>query len=83
MKGIQYIVDDNGEKTAVVIDLKQWSNVWEEIYNILSKNAPSNEEWLNQFLTEKKLNEALEWNANNPPQISDLDELEKQINSHE
>ncbi len=24
MKGIQYLVDDTGKKTAVVIDLQQW-----------------------------------------------------------
>ncbi|MEY3827283.1 MAG: hypothetical protein RLZZ148_2102 [Cyanobacteriota bacterium] len=28
MKGIQYIVDETGEKTAVVIDLKELNEDW-------------------------------------------------------
>ncbi|MBF0536787.1 MAG: hypothetical protein HQL03_00885 [Nitrospirae bacterium] len=35
MKGIQYMTDDNGDRTAVVIDLKQYGNVWEDFYDNL------------------------------------------------
>jgi len=39
MDGIQYIVSDNGDKTAVLIDLKKYKNIWEDIYDIiLAKN---------------------------------------------
>jgi len=33
MKGIRYVVDDNGRKTAVVIDLKQYGELWEDFYD--------------------------------------------------
>ena len=35
MKGIQYLVDDTGKKTAVVIDLQQWGQLWEDFQDIL------------------------------------------------
>ncbi len=35
MKGIQYLVDDTGKKTAVVIDLQQWGELWQDFQNIL------------------------------------------------
>jgi hypothetical protein len=34
MKGIQFVVDENGEKTAVLIDLKQHSELWEDFYDM-------------------------------------------------
>ncbi len=37
MKGIEYIIDDQGEKTAVVINLDQWGKEWEAFYNLLLK----------------------------------------------
>ena len=40
MKGIQFIVDDQGRKTAVVIDLKQWGKEWETFYQTLSEDVP-------------------------------------------
>ena len=33
MKGVQFVVNDLGEKTAVVIDLKKHSEVWEDFYD--------------------------------------------------
>ena len=30
MKGVQYLVDDDGERTAVVIDLKRNRALWED-----------------------------------------------------
>jgi len=35
MKGIQYVVDDAGERRAVVIDLKQHGELWEDVYDCL------------------------------------------------
>ena len=33
MKGVQFVVDDNGRKTAVVIDLKKYGRFWEDFYD--------------------------------------------------
>lgn len=35
MNGIQYVVDEAGNHTAVLIDLKQIGDAWEDIYDIL------------------------------------------------
>ncbi|MBC8204358.1 hypothetical protein ISS30_00100 [bacterium] len=35
MQGIQYLVDESGKRTAVQIDLKEWGEYWEDIYDIL------------------------------------------------
>ena len=35
MKGIQYVIDENGEKTAVVIDLHKHGELWEDVYDLL------------------------------------------------
>lgn len=33
MKGIQFLVDDTGEKKAVLIDLKKYGDLWEDLYD--------------------------------------------------
>ena len=33
MPGIQFVVDESGRKTAVVIDLKRHSRVWQDFYD--------------------------------------------------
>lgn len=33
MKGVQFVVNELGEKTAVVIDLKKHAEVWEDFYD--------------------------------------------------
>lgn len=35
MKGIQFVTDDAGKKTAVLIDLKKHGNLWEDFYDSL------------------------------------------------
>jgi hypothetical protein len=35
MKGVQFLVDERGEKTAVVIDLKIHGELWEDVYDSL------------------------------------------------
>lgn len=35
MKGIRYLVDDAGNKSAVVIDLKQHGVLWEDVFDQL------------------------------------------------
>jgi hypothetical protein len=33
VKGVQFVVNERGEKTAVVIDAKRHSEVWEDFYD--------------------------------------------------
>ena len=33
MKGVQFVVDERGKKTAVVIDLKRHSELWEDFHD--------------------------------------------------
>ena len=35
MKGIQFVTDEQGQKTAVLIDLKQYGELWEDFYDSL------------------------------------------------
>ena len=34
MKGVQFVVDESGEETVVLIDLKIYSEVWEDSYDM-------------------------------------------------
>jgi hypothetical protein len=33
IKGVQFLIDGQGEKTAVVIDLKRHRDLWEDFYD--------------------------------------------------
>lgn len=35
MSGVQFIIDDHGRKTAVVIDLRKNRELWEDFYDRL------------------------------------------------
>lgn len=43
MKGIQFVVDDAGKKKAVLIDLEEWGEAWENIYDALIALSRKNE----------------------------------------
>jgi hypothetical protein len=43
MKGIQFVVDDTGEKKAVLIDLTEWGELWEDFYDILVSRSRQDE----------------------------------------
>ena len=43
MEGIQYRIDDKGEKTGVVIDLKKYGELWEDLYDSLIAYSRRNE----------------------------------------
>ncbi len=83
MDGIQFIINDQGEKTAVVIDLKQWGREWEAFYDLLVTHSQPDESWLHQSPFREQLNQALEWNANHSPQPSNLDELATKLEKNE
>jgi PHD/YefM family antitoxin component YafN of YafNO toxin-antitoxin module len=33
MSGINFVIDEKGRKTAVVIDLKEYAQIWEDFYD--------------------------------------------------
>ena len=35
VKGVQFIVDDEGQKKAVLIDLRKHGGIWEDFYDTL------------------------------------------------
>lgn len=35
MKGIEFVVDEEGKKKAVILDLRQHKEVWEDVYDTL------------------------------------------------
>ena len=43
MRGIQFVVDDRGEKTAVLIDLQEHGDLWEDFYDCLIARARADE----------------------------------------
>lgn len=43
MRGVDYVVDESGKKKAVVIDLSQWGDVWEDLYDIMVSEARKRE----------------------------------------
>ena len=43
LKGIQFVVDERGEKTAVQIDLKKYGDLWEDFYDTLIAQARGDE----------------------------------------
>ena len=48
MKGIQYVVDETGRRTAVIIDLRELGDLWEDFYDALiseSRKAEPSVSW--------------------------------------
>lgn len=43
MKGVQFIIDDHGNPTSVILDLAIWSEIWEDIYDIKALEAARQE----------------------------------------
>ena len=43
MKGVKYVVDDKGEKTAVIIDLKKYGVLWEDFQDTMIARLRANE----------------------------------------
>jgi hypothetical protein len=83
MKSIEYIIDNQGEKTAVVINLEQWGKEWEAFYNLLLKQSFPSESWVHEDSFSKKLDKALQCTHNHPSQLSNLDSLEAQLLNNE
>jgi len=43
VKGIQFLVDERGKKTAVVIDLRKNAELWEDFYDRALANSREDE----------------------------------------
>lgn len=43
LKGVQYVVDDKGKKTAVILNLLEWGDYWEDLQDILVSESRMNE----------------------------------------
>jgi hypothetical protein len=43
MDGIHFVIDEQGKKTAVQIDLKKHGELWEDIYDSLIAQSRTNE----------------------------------------
>ncbi|MEA5420147.1 hypothetical protein VB712_13030 [Spirulina sp. CCNP1310] len=44
MRGVQFVVNDDGEKTAVLLDLQEWGDLWEDFYDILVSRSRAQEQ---------------------------------------
>ncbi len=43
MEGIQFVTDDRGQKVAVLIDLRKYGELWEDIYDSLTARLRADE----------------------------------------
>ncbi len=43
MEGIQFIIDEKGEKTGVLIDLRKYKEVWEDFYDSITAHSRAGE----------------------------------------
>ncbi len=43
MEGIQFVVNEKGKKTAVLIDLKKHGELWEDLYDTLTAHSRASE----------------------------------------
>ncbi|MEM6835852.1 MAG: hypothetical protein AAF609_03270 [Cyanobacteria bacterium P01_C01_bin.120] len=44
MRGIQFVVDEDGKKTAVLLDLQEWGGLGEDFYDTLVSQSRAKEE---------------------------------------
>ena len=43
MKDIQFVTDETGKRTAVLISLEAFGDAWEDIYDVLVSHSRKNE----------------------------------------
>lgn len=44
MKGIQFVIDESGKKKAVLIELEEWGELWEDFYDIVVAESRKDED---------------------------------------
>jgi PHD/YefM family antitoxin component YafN of YafNO toxin-antitoxin module len=63
VRGVQFVTDTDGRKVAVLLDLEEWGELWEDIYdNMLAREradepSMSLEEFEDELRDEGLLNE--------------------------
>jgi hypothetical protein len=60
MKGINFVTDDKGQKVAVMLDLKQYGDLWEDIYDSLLARERADEPRESWESVKKRLQEQRE-----------------------
>ncbi len=55
MKGIQFLTDEKGKKTAVQLDLREHGELWEDIYDSLLAKRREKEPTVPLETVEKRL----------------------------
>jgi len=43
MKGVEFVIDEDGNKKAVLIDLKRYRELWEDFYDTLCSEERESE----------------------------------------
>jgi hypothetical protein len=43
MEGIQFLVNEEGEKTSVLIDLSEWGDLWEDFHDTMISRSRQDE----------------------------------------
>ncbi len=43
IQGIQYIVEDQGKKKSVILELERWGEYWEDFYDVLVSESRRDE----------------------------------------
>ncbi len=57
MKGINFVLDDKGQKVAVMLDLKKYGELWEDIYDSLLAHERADEPRESWEFVKKRLQE--------------------------
>jgi len=55
LAGIQFVTDGKGKRVAVMIDLKKYGNVWEDIYDNLVAESRAKEPRVSWESVKKRL----------------------------
>jgi hypothetical protein len=43
MRGVQFVTDTTGQRVAVLLDLREWGELWEDIYDNMVANEREGE----------------------------------------
>lgn len=57
MKGVQFVTDVEGNRVAVVLDLQEWGELWEDIYDNMLASERSKEPGITLDEFEEELRE--------------------------
>ncbi len=55
MKGIEYITDEKGDRKSIIIDLKRWGEVIEDLLDVIEAKERVEEESIPYRTARKKL----------------------------